>query len=70
MLLRKSKTKCTFRSTSLLDVAGNDDFKRKIKNSYINWYYDELIFSNGMKLGKAASDVKISKKHNSSYRTT
>jgi hypothetical protein len=40
-----------------LDVAGNDEFKRKIKNSFINWYSDEL--SKGMKLGKAASDVKI-----------
>ena len=40
-----------------LDVAGNDEFKRKIKNSCINWYSDEL--SKGMKLGKAASDVKI-----------
>jgi uncharacterized cupin superfamily protein len=28
-----------------------------IKNSFINWYSDEL--SKGMKLGKAASDVKI-----------
>ena len=25
-----------------LDVAGNDEFKRKIKNSFINWYSDEL----------------------------
>ena len=40
-----------------LDVAGNEEFKRKIKNSFINWYSDEL--SKGMKLGKAASDVKI-----------
>jgi hypothetical protein len=40
-----------------LDVAGNDKFKRKIKNSFIKWYSDEL--SKGMKLGKAASDVKI-----------
>jgi hypothetical protein len=40
-----------------LDVAGNDEFKRKIKNSFINWYSDEL--SKGKKLGKAASDVKI-----------
>ena len=36
-----------------LDVAGNDEFK----NSFIYWYSDEL--SKGMKLGKAASDVKI-----------
>jgi hypothetical protein len=40
-----------------LDVAGNDEFKRKIENAFINWYSDEL--SKGMKLGKAASDVKI-----------
>ena len=40
-----------------LDVAGNDEFKRKITNSFINWYSDEL--SKGKKLGKAASDVKI-----------
>jgi hypothetical protein len=40
-----------------LRVAGNDEFKRKIKNSFINWYSDEL--SKGKKLGKAASDVKI-----------
>ena len=40
-----------------LDVAGNDQFKRKIENSFINWHSDEL--SKGMKLGKAASDVKI-----------
>jgi hypothetical protein len=40
-----------------LDVARNDEFKRKIINSFINWYSDEL--SKGMKLGKAASDVKI-----------
>ena len=40
-----------------LDVAVNDEFKRKIKNSFINWYSDEL--SKGMKLGKAASDAKI-----------
>jgi hypothetical protein len=38
-------------------VTGNDEFKRKIKNSFINWHSDEL--SKGMKLGKAASDVKI-----------
>ena len=25
-----------------LDVAGNDEFKRKIKNSFTNWYSDEL----------------------------
>jgi hypothetical protein len=29
----------------------------KIKNSFINWYSDEL--SKGMKLRKAAKDVKI-----------
>ena len=40
-----------------LNVAGNDEFKRKIQNFFINWYSDEL--SKGMKLGKAASDVKI-----------
>jgi len=33
------------------------NLKRKIKNSFINWYSDEL--SKGMKLGKAACDVKI-----------
>ena len=44
---------CT-RELQPLDVAGNDEFKRKIKNSCINWYSDEL--SKGMKLGKAASD--------------
>jgi hypothetical protein len=38
-------------------VTGNDEFKRKIKNSFINWHSDEL--SKGMKLGKAASNVKI-----------
>jgi hypothetical protein len=38
-------------------VTGNDEFKRKIKNSFINWNSDEL--SKGMKLGKAASNVKI-----------
>jgi hypothetical protein len=43
-----------------LDVSGNDEFERKIKNSFINWYSDEL--SKGMKLGKAASDVKIDNK--------
>ena len=40
-----------------LDVARNDEFKRKITNSFINWYSDKL--SKGMKLGKAASDIKI-----------
>jgi hypothetical protein len=35
-------------------VSNCDKFKRKIKNSFINWYSDEL--SKGMKLGKAASD--------------
>jgi hypothetical protein len=37
-----------------IDVAGNDEFKKNIKNFFINWYSDE-----GMKLGEAASDVKI-----------
>jgi hypothetical protein len=32
-----------------LNVAGNDEFKRKIQNFFINWYSDEL--SKGMKLG-------------------
>ena len=53
LIVQRQKKKCTFRSTSLLDVAGNDDFKRKIKNSYINWYSDE--HSNGMKLGKLST---------------
>jgi hypothetical protein len=50
---------CT-RELQPLDVAGNDECKRKIKSSCINWYSDEL--SKGMKLGKAASDVKIDMK--------
>ena len=33
------------------------NLKGKLKISFINWYSDEL--SKGMKLGKAASDVKI-----------
>ena len=54
--IRFVPTSCT-RELRPLGVAGNDEYKKKIKSSFINWYSDEL--SKGMNLGKAASDVKI-----------
>ena len=40
-----------------LDLSGNDEFKTKVRESFVTWYSDEI--NQEMNLGKSMKDIKI-----------